>query len=160
MRIVSLLPAATEIVCLLGLREHLVGRSHECDFPPVVNQRLALAALQSGHEHCRRHIEELGRVRRMVLDELAAVADLAEIQIALGAIYLLLRVRTRLPDVRLVERLIAEHRVAVMPGSTFGITDSCSIRLSYGALERHTLAEGVRRLVGGLRSIVENGDPP
>lgn len=33
MRIVSLLPAATEIVCLLGLRDHLVGRSHECDFP-------------------------------------------------------------------------------------------------------------------------------
>lgn len=35
-RIVSLLPAATEIVCSLGLRDHLVGRSHECDFPPGV----------------------------------------------------------------------------------------------------------------------------
>ena len=36
MRIVSLLPAATEIVCALGLRESLVGRSHGCDFPPGV----------------------------------------------------------------------------------------------------------------------------
>lgn len=36
MRIVSLLPAATEIVCALGLRESLVGRSHECDFPEDV----------------------------------------------------------------------------------------------------------------------------
>ncbi|MGH9247409.1 MAG: ABC transporter substrate-binding protein [Acidimicrobiales bacterium] len=36
MRIVSLVPAATEIVCALGLRESLVGRSHECDFPPDV----------------------------------------------------------------------------------------------------------------------------
>ena len=36
MRIVSLLPAATEIVCALGLRESLVGRSHECDFPADV----------------------------------------------------------------------------------------------------------------------------
>ncbi len=35
-RIVSLLPAATEIACALGLREHLVGRSHECDFPPGI----------------------------------------------------------------------------------------------------------------------------
>jgi len=32
-RIVSLLPSATEIVCALGCRENLVGRSHECDFP-------------------------------------------------------------------------------------------------------------------------------
>ena len=36
MRIVSLLPAATEIVCALGLRESLVGRSHACDFPEDV----------------------------------------------------------------------------------------------------------------------------
>ena len=36
MKIVSLLPAATEIVCALGLRDSLVGRSHECDFPEDV----------------------------------------------------------------------------------------------------------------------------
>lgn len=33
MKIVSLLPSATEIVYLLNLQEHLVGVSHECDFP-------------------------------------------------------------------------------------------------------------------------------
>jgi iron complex transport system substrate-binding protein len=33
MRIASLLPSGTEIVCALGFREALVGRSHECDFP-------------------------------------------------------------------------------------------------------------------------------
>ncbi|WP_121195896.1 cobalamin-binding protein [Mucilaginibacter gracilis] len=31
--IISLLPAATEIVCALGLEQNLVGRSHECDYP-------------------------------------------------------------------------------------------------------------------------------
>lgn len=35
-KIVSLLPSATEILHLLGLTEYLVGRSHECDFPPEV----------------------------------------------------------------------------------------------------------------------------
>lgn len=35
-RIISLLPAATEIVCALGLEDNLVGRSHECDFPESV----------------------------------------------------------------------------------------------------------------------------
>jgi iron complex transport system substrate-binding protein len=36
MRIVSLLPSATEIVCALGLQEQLVGVSHRCDFPPEI----------------------------------------------------------------------------------------------------------------------------
>ena len=38
MRIVTLLPAATEMVCALGLEECLVGRSHECDFPAWVEK--------------------------------------------------------------------------------------------------------------------------
>ncbi|WP_295674155.1 cobalamin-binding protein [uncultured Mucilaginibacter sp.] len=37
-KIVTLLPAATEIVCALGLEANLVGRSHECDFPESVKQ--------------------------------------------------------------------------------------------------------------------------
>ncbi|GHE85437.1 cobalamin-binding protein [Amycolatopsis deserti] len=36
MRIVSLLPAATDIVAELGLLGDLVGRTHECDWPPGV----------------------------------------------------------------------------------------------------------------------------
>jgi iron complex transport system substrate-binding protein len=36
MRIVSLLPSATEIVFALGLGDELVGRTHECDYPPDV----------------------------------------------------------------------------------------------------------------------------
>jgi iron complex transport system substrate-binding protein len=35
-RIISLLPSATEIVAALGFVDHLVGRSHECDFPSGV----------------------------------------------------------------------------------------------------------------------------
>jgi iron complex transport system substrate-binding protein len=35
-RIVSLLPSATDMVCSLGLRDELVGRTHECDWPPGV----------------------------------------------------------------------------------------------------------------------------
>ncbi len=36
MRIASLLPGTTEIVCALGLGDHLVAVTHECDYPPEV----------------------------------------------------------------------------------------------------------------------------
>ncbi len=35
-RIVSLIASSTEIICALGFREEIVGRSHECDFPASV----------------------------------------------------------------------------------------------------------------------------
>jgi iron complex transport system substrate-binding protein len=38
MRIVSLISSATEIVCSLDLGDHLVGRSHECDYPTWVTR--------------------------------------------------------------------------------------------------------------------------
>ena len=36
MKIVSLVPSASEILCDLGLEQHLVGVSHECNFPSVL----------------------------------------------------------------------------------------------------------------------------
>lgn len=38
MRIVSLLPSATEIICAVGLADYLVGVSHECDYPDRVKK--------------------------------------------------------------------------------------------------------------------------
>jgi len=36
-RIVSLIPSCTEIICKLGFRKHLVGISHECDYPNSIS---------------------------------------------------------------------------------------------------------------------------
>ena len=43
LRIVTLIPSATEIVCALGFQDNLVGRSHECDFPPAVDSLPAVS---------------------------------------------------------------------------------------------------------------------
>jgi iron complex transport system substrate-binding protein len=56
MRIVSLLPSATEIVFALGLGDELVGRTHECDYPleaesvPVVTSDAGATASESSRE--------------------------------------------------------------------------------------------------------------
>ncbi len=44
MRIVSLLPSATEIVYALGLGDSLVGVTHECDYPPAARTKPAVTA--------------------------------------------------------------------------------------------------------------------
>ncbi len=40
MRVISLLPSATEMVATLGAMESLVGVTHECDYPPLVASRV------------------------------------------------------------------------------------------------------------------------
>lgn len=50
LRIASLLPSATEIVCALGLEENLVGVTHECDFPPSVKSKPHLTQSRISHE--------------------------------------------------------------------------------------------------------------
>ena len=39
LRIVSLIPSATEILAALELTDAIVGRSHECDYPPEIKER-------------------------------------------------------------------------------------------------------------------------
>jgi iron complex transport system substrate-binding protein len=47
MRIVSLLPAATDLVVTLGLADSLVGRTHECDWPPGALEHAAVVTSTS-----------------------------------------------------------------------------------------------------------------
>ncbi len=63
MRIASLLPSATEIVCALGIEDELVAVTHECDYPESVRgkpvlTRSVLSGASSGVE-VDRHIREL-----------------------------------------------------------------------------------------------------
>ncbi len=64
MRIVSLVPSATEIVCALGLTDALVGISHDCDFPPEVLGKPVLSEAIIGLSEPSRAIE--GRIRGVV----------------------------------------------------------------------------------------------
>jgi len=63
MRIVSLLPSATEIVCALGLGERLVGVTHECDWPAFVLDLPKVTRTLIPHDATSRQIDDLVRER-------------------------------------------------------------------------------------------------
>ncbi len=122
--------------------------------PPVVSQYAALGALQAGYNYCLPHIRAIAKVRQLVLNSLNHLQDICTIAPADGAFYFLLKVHTHLGAFEIAERLIREHRVAVIPGTTFGMNDGCYLRVAYGALQQQTAAEGIERLVQGLKSIL------
>lgn len=68
-RIVSLLPAATEMVCDLGAGAGLVGVSHECDFPDAVRGLPVLTASRVGNDSSSAAID--AAVRALVHDALS-----------------------------------------------------------------------------------------
>jgi len=72
LRIVSLLPSATEIVCALGLADQLVGISHECDFPEAIRDRRVLTRSRIDTSGTSRAIDE--RVRGVIRDALSIYA--------------------------------------------------------------------------------------
>jgi aspartate/methionine/tyrosine aminotransferase len=82
------------------------------------------------------------------------VAGLVEAPATDGAFYVLLRVRTALDAFTLTKRLIEQHKVAVVPGSAFGVTETCALRVSFGALDRDSVSAGMQRLVAGLQAEV------
>jgi len=140
--------------------EHLAGamlKSQDTILicPPIASQEGAIAALDVGRAYCDPFVRELAEVRGLVVRQLASLAPLADVPAADGAFYCLLRVHTPLDPMTICERLIREHQVAVIPGTAFGMTDGCYFRVAYGALQRDTVAEGIGRLVAGLRAIVK-----
>lgn len=63
MRIVSLLPSATEIICSLGLRDRLVGITHECDYPLSVTDLPKVTKTLIPHDAASGEIDALVRER-------------------------------------------------------------------------------------------------
>jgi aspartate/methionine/tyrosine aminotransferase len=122
--------------------------------PPVVSQYAAVGAMQAGGGWCREKLVPLSEVRQIALDLLGGLGDRCLIPEADGAFYFLIRLATDLPSMTVVERLIREHRVAAIPGSVFGMSDGCYLRVSYGALQKETVVEGLGRLVAGLQAIL------
>jgi aspartate/methionine/tyrosine aminotransferase len=122
--------------------------------PAVISQYAALGALQTGVSYCRARLGAIAQIRQQLLTELERIPDLCTVPKPDGAFYFLLRVQTQLSAMELVEQLIRDYRVAVLPGDTFGAIDACYLRIAYAALPQNTAKEGMARLIEGLQKIV------
>ncbi len=134
--------------------------------PPRLLQPAAAAALAAGPAWCAPRIASLAPRRALLHDALAAAVD-DGLAVALaaepdGAFYGLLACRTSLDEQVLVERLILEHGVAVLPGGAFGLAagggagpgrGQVLLRLSYGMLDGPDLERALQRLFAGLAAL-------
>ncbi|MFN7526314.1 MAG: pyridoxal phosphate-dependent aminotransferase, partial [Dolichospermum sp.] len=124
--------------------------------PPVVSQYAALGALQAKDNYLKDNINAIAQVREIVINELHNLTGLCTITPANGAFYFFLKVHTKINDLELVKKLIQEYKIAVIPGTTFGIEQGCYLRVAYGALPADTAKSGIERLVKGLQTVVSS----
>ena len=156
MRVISLLPAATEIMGALGLMDWLVGVSHECDYPPEANEKPRVT-------RCEIHGAGLpsAEVDRWVRETLAATGSLYTLDEPL--------VRRLEPAVILTQRLcdvcaVGYGTVAALAATLLGpprvvnLEPSCLANI-FGDIRRVAAALGVpERGEAVAASLVERVD--
>ena len=123
--------------------------------PTMIAQTAALGALRAGASYCKSKLRGMAEVREVARRSFGEIASFCAAPVTDGAFYFFLRVDTPLAPLPLVERLVKEFKVAAIPGTAFGIEKGCSLRVAFGALETATAAEGIGRLVRGLKAIVK-----
>lgn len=122
--------------------------------PPVISQYAALGALNVGKSYCKKHIAEIDKVRNIFIDHLQPLENICTLVSSQGAFYFFLKIHTDMNDFELVKKLIENYKIAVLPGGTFGIEKGCYLRIAYGALQQETATIGIKRLVQGLKHLI------
>ena len=122
--------------------------------PPVISQYAALNALKVGKSYCQPHLQEINQVRNIFINYLQELKDICTVVNSQGAFYFFLKINTHMNDFELVKKLIQNYKIAVLPGSTFGMGKGCYLRIAYGALQQETATTGITRLVQGLKQLI------
>jgi aspartate/methionine/tyrosine aminotransferase len=138
--------------------------------PPALTQHAGAAALNADPAWVRDRVAALGPRRQQLLEAVAGwQAEGVPVQLWAepdGAFYGLLQIEgLGLSSDVLMERLVLEHRVALVSGRAFGFEEpgACEphtslLRLSYGMLDGPELSDGLERLVEGLRRLRQRSE--
>jgi aspartate/methionine/tyrosine aminotransferase len=127
--------------------------------PTQVSQQAAIGALEAGDDWIAKRVEALRESRDLMVKALNR-GGVSEVHGGQGAIYLFARLpgtqraqNHALPaDVTVAEKLIMEHGVAVIPGSSCGAEGW--IRVCYANLPKDKCTEAAGRLAKGLETVL------
>ncbi|MBC6414155.1 MAG: pyridoxal phosphate-dependent aminotransferase [Chromatiales bacterium] len=123
--------------------------------PPTICQFAALECLRSATDYIKAHIKQIAYNRQLcqqMLNELTH-QEIITPPITEGALYTFVALQNRDCDFAMIEKLITDYQVAVIPGNAFGAHYKHCIRISYGALPATQLTVGLERLVNGLNRL-------
>ncbi len=124
---------------------------------PVASQLLALEVLKFGRAWVQPKVDALGVVRENVYAALGSLGDQVQFPKTQGAFYVLMKLPglARDQDPLAFNRARAErHKVVSVPGFAFGLANTSEAnyqRLSYGALQPESVAQGVERYVAAVK---------
>lgn len=124
---------------------------------PVPSQLLALQVLKLGRDWVQPKVDALAIVRKNVYQALETLGDLVQFPKTQGAFYVLMKLPglSSGQDRLAFNRAMAEnHKVVTIPGFAFGLNNMQEAnyqRLSYGALQSASVAEGVERYVAAVK---------
>jgi aspartate/methionine/tyrosine aminotransferase len=124
---------------------------------PMPSQLLALEALKLGRNWVEPKVKALSEVRQTVYKALEGLGELVQFPQTQGAFYVLMKLPGLAEGIQAIEfnRVMTEKfKVASIPGFAFGLTHTQEAnyqRLSYGALEAASVAEGVQRYVAAVK---------
>lgn len=131
---------------------HLINKFFEntvsC-FPPFIQAASAFAL-----DNCDGRIKEFRReleARKKLLEEEMASIDALEPNLIEGAFYGFPSYKRKLPSYKVTEELIDKHRVAVLPGRSFGPRGEGHLRISFSA-SRETIRTGMKGIRTFFRS--------
>jgi aspartate/methionine/tyrosine aminotransferase len=124
---------------------------------PMPSQLLALQALQKGKPWVEPKVAALSQVRQTVYQALEDLGDLVQFPKTQGAFYVLMKLpglAEGTEPIAFNRAMTEKFKVASIPGFAFGLTQTQEAnyqRLSYGALEAASVAEGTQRFVEAVK---------